>query len=68
MAQDTATMDQIHKQNAAKIAVQVASNNAKAAALPPNVGHTEPPLDPNYMQGTSGGVQPNAFMLTRVGN
>lgn len=66
MAQDTATMDAIHKANSAQIVAQTASNAAAAAALTPNVGHTEPPVSPSYMQGTTSGVRPRAFTLNRA--
>ena len=66
MAQETPDMDAIHKGNSAKVAAQVAVNTAKAALVPPNVGHTEPGINPNFMQGTANGIQPNVFMLNRA--
>lgn len=68
MAQDQsmAEMDAVHKANSAKVAAQVTVNTAKAALVPPNVGHTEPGCNPNFMQGTANGIKPNVFMLNRA--
>ena len=66
MAQDTATMDAIHKANSAKIAAQVSVNTSKAALVPPNVGRTGPGMDVNFWQGTANSLQPNTFMLNRA--
>jgi hypothetical protein len=66
MPQSTSDMDAIHKANSAQVAAQVTVNTAKAALVPPNVGRTEPGVNPNFMQGTANGIKPNVFMLNRA--
>ena len=64
---DAASSDKIHKANSAKVAAQVSINATKAAAVPSNVGRTEPAMDLNAMQGTANGVVPNRIVVNRVG-
>jgi len=63
--ENAADLDAKHKANSAQIVAQMVTNNAKAAALPSNVGRSEPPLDTKFMQGTANGIVPDRFLTNR---
>ena len=63
--ENAADLDTKHKANSAQIVSQMASNNAKAATVPNNVGRSEPAQNTKFMQGTANGVVPDAFLTNR---
>ena len=63
--ENSADLDTKHKANSAQIVAQMASNNAKAATVPNNVGRAEQAQNTRFMQGTANGVVPDAFMNNR---